>query len=71
MRREGGSMRRINGQTFKQFARELFEFNYCEECGGDERDHLPAEAMGGWFAYCKPNAVNRAGIDVSPAVITL
>lgn len=44
--------RSIRGQTFEQFAAELFEFEYCSECGGDAEDHEPWIVVGNWFAHC-------------------
>jgi hypothetical protein len=44
---------KINGETFYQWARRLFEFEYCAECGKGVRNHLPAVFMGNWFAMCK------------------
>lgn len=44
---------RINGQTWTEWAQELFEFEYCEECHKGVRGHLKAIFLGNWFAYCK------------------
>lgn len=43
----------LDGQTFEEFARELFECEYCLECGGDVEDHEPWIVNGHWFAHCK------------------
>lgn len=43
----------IATQTFEDFARALFEFEYCAECGGDWYDHEPWGVLGNWFAHCK------------------
>lgn len=43
----------LNGQTFAQWAQELFEYELCDECGGDENDHTPLVFLGNWFAQCK------------------
>ena len=53
------------GRTAEQFLEELFEYEYCDECGGDAPDHdaipLSLGAYGGpyFFARCKPDAVDR------------
>lgn len=31
---------------------ELFETEYCEECGGDAEHHTAVPFMGNWFARC-------------------
>jgi len=43
----------IDGQTFEQWASELFAYELCEECGRDAEDHEPWIVLGHWFAYCK------------------
>lgn len=43
----------LDGQTFAEWAAELFEFELCEECGGDAEDHEARIVMGHWFAKCK------------------
>ena len=41
----------------ERWLKEQFEFEYCHECGGDERDHEAAPVLGSWFARChKPYA---------------
>lgn len=42
-----------NGRTWEEFVAESFQFEYCEECGGDGEDHLPCLVLGNWFAMCK------------------
>lgn len=48
-----------DGLTAEQWAEQLFEFEYCSECGGDVEDHdyilldLGAYGSGYWFARCK------------------
>lgn len=42
---------------------ELFEYEYCEECHGDTRDHDVIDVMGNWFARCKPDARCRVDCD--------
>lgn len=44
--------RSIRGVTWQEFAEELFEFEYCSECGGDVEDHERRIVLGNWFAYC-------------------
>lgn len=36
----------------KKWLARLFEFNYCEECGGDVQHHTAVPFMGNWFARC-------------------
>jgi hypothetical protein len=36
-----------------QFLAGLFEFEYCESCGGDAEDHDAVPFLGGWFARCR------------------
>lgn len=37
-----------------KWLRELFEFEYCHECGGDACDHIPCNGPFGMpFAMCK------------------
>lgn len=43
----------IDGQTFTEWATELFEFEFCAECHGDVADHEPQIVLGHWFAQCK------------------
>jgi hypothetical protein len=40
-------------QTAQQFLSELFEYEYCAECGGDADDHDAIIVMGNWFARCR------------------
>lgn len=56
----------IDTMTGEQFLEELFEHEYCGECGGDVEDHdavpLDLGAYGAnWFARCKPDAVDHRG----------
>lgn len=44
---------KIDGQTFEEFANELFEYEYCADCGGDVEDHEGWIVLGHWFAHCK------------------
>jgi hypothetical protein len=36
----------------KQWIKELFEYESCAECGGDESEHNVIEVMGNLFAVC-------------------
>lgn len=31
---------------------ELFECEYCSDCGGDAEDHIAIPFLGNWFARC-------------------
>ena len=61
-------MTTIDGQTWEEWAAELFEYEACAECGGTEADHVPAVVLGHWFAYCVTQCpgcpeVNMVAID--------
>lgn len=43
----------VNGETFEEWATRQFEFENCEECGQDEKNHSPVIFLGNWFAFCK------------------
>ena len=45
--------RDAEGLTAKEWAEQLFEFEYCGECGGDVKDHDYILILGHWFALCK------------------
>ncbi len=34
------------------FLHELFEYEFCAECGGDAQHHTAVPFMGNWFARC-------------------
>ena len=36
----------------KKWLNELFEFEFCELCGGDEHDHTVVHVNGSKFALC-------------------
>lgn len=36
----------------KKWLKELFEYEVCAECGGDEHDHNVITIMGNYFAVC-------------------
>ena len=43
----------VDGVTAEEWAEELFEFEFCDECGGDVKDHDYVLLMGHWFARCR------------------
>ena len=43
---------RIDGLTGPEWLEQLFEYEYCDECGKDAEDHQAVPFMGGWFACC-------------------
>lgn len=36
----------------KIWLKEMFEHEYCAECGRDHRHHTAVPVLGNWFAYC-------------------
>jgi hypothetical protein len=36
----------------EQWLAELFEYEYCAECGGDSCHHTAVPFLGNWFAHC-------------------
>jgi hypothetical protein len=46
-----------DGRTAQEFLEELFEYEYCAECGGDVEDHIVAlNVLGLFHAHClKPS----------------
>jgi len=46
-----------DGRTAQEFLEELFEYEYCVECGGDVEDHIVAlDVLGLFHAHClKPS----------------
>ena len=42
-----------DGSTYTEWATSLFEFEFCESCGGDTEDHTPLLVFGNWVAMCK------------------
>lgn len=48
---------KLAGQTAQEWADEMFEFEYCSECGKDKEDHFILPFNGNWFAKCKTEAV--------------
>lgn len=53
------AIQRIDGMTWYQWARQLFEFENCAECGKGLRAHAPAIVLGNWFAFCKAAALSN------------
>lgn len=45
-------MPNMETQTANEWLAEQFEYNYCEECGGDAEHHTPVGVLGNWFAFC-------------------
>ena len=44
----------MTNETWEDFAAQLFEYEYCSECGGDSDDHIGCiDPFGNWFAMCK------------------
>lgn len=50
--RDDGALVNGDGQTWDEWAAELFYWEYCCECGGDVEDHKPWVVMDNWFAHC-------------------
>ena len=44
---------------------ELFQFEFCEECGHDAEDHIAVPFLGNWFAICKNDLAELEGIEAS------
>lgn len=40
------------GRTGDEFLAELFEYELCDECGGDAPDHTAVPFLGNFFARC-------------------
>lgn len=45
-------MSNIRQLPAKEWLEELFDSEYCCECGGDENHHTAVPHMGNWFARC-------------------
>ena len=42
-----------DGHTAQQFLEDLFEYEYCAECGGDTEDHIVMlHVLGLYRAFC-------------------
>ena len=39
-------------QPWDEWVVELFDSEFCAECGGDAEHHEPWIFMGNWFAHC-------------------
>ena len=45
-----------------EWLREQFRYEWCGECGRDQRHHLAVPFMGNWFAKCLCEPIyNEAG----------
>ena len=44
----------------EEWLKELFEYEYCAECGGDWFDHDAIAFMGNWLARCKNPPLEEA-----------
>ena len=53
-------------QSWTEWATELFEYEYCAECFGDADQHLEANAIGNWFAYCDSSVLFQVWPDLTP-----
>ena len=51
----------IDGETWYEWAKRMFEFENCEECGKGVRGHKKAIFMGHWFALCKEASCKSQG----------
>lgn len=53
-------MRNASGISPNRWLREMFEFEYCDVCGGDERDHtVLVDVLGNFHARCRKPYANR------------
>jgi hypothetical protein len=39
-------------QEPEDWLKDLFEFEFCAECGGDAQHHTAVPFLGNWFARC-------------------
>lgn len=53
----------LNGETAKEWADNMFRYEYCQECGKDQEDHDIIPFMGNWFARCKSGGEEHAGVQ--------
>ena len=54
------------GLTARQFANELFEYEYCHECLKDADEHtFVIGPFGTWFAFCGSDHQNPSNKGVS------
>jgi hypothetical protein len=50
-----------DGRTAQEFLEDLFEYEYCTECGGDAEDHIVVlDVLGLFHAHCLNPAVLQA-----------
>jgi hypothetical protein len=54
---------KLHGQTWYQWASDLFRYENCAECHKGVRGHEPAILMGNWFAHCKESEEVQNGED--------
>jgi hypothetical protein len=52
-------------ETPEEWLEQLFEFEYCAECGGDAADHevCLVPGIGNYFARCKPKGEGAAATE--------
>jgi hypothetical protein len=52
-------------ETPEEWLEQLFEFEYCAECGGDSEDHevCLVPGIGNYFARCKPPGEGAAATE--------
>lgn len=53
----------------KQWLKEQFEYEYCEECGGDAQHHAVASVMGNPFAYCLYPPSTETNYEFHPVIV--
>lgn len=54
-------------QPAAEWLAEQFEFEWCAECGRDQRHHTAIPFMGNWFAKCDlPPVMNGEELVVDP-----
>jgi hypothetical protein len=47
-----------DGRTAPEFLEDLFEYEYCAECGGDAEDHIVVfDPLGLFHAYCLKTSI--------------
>ena len=56
-----------SGETPEDWLADLFEFEYCGECGGDAEDHevCLVPGIGNFFARCLGPGVSQDGDELS------
>ena len=48
-----GRLRDREGRTAYQFLREMYEYEWCGECGKGARSHVAVGFMGNWLSLCR------------------